>query len=185
MPSGSVSGYVREPDLSIQIGLFGLRFAALLGVAGPAGGYGFYFWVQDSFAFEGMVVFKEQMIPVSQHEDHQLGRPKVHNHRLQLLFCRLLVAAIHKSKRAQHEARELQIEQDLRQADLKAVLAKLEHDMCLLEERMPSEEAEALKHAKDMRYLSWRQQQLDICLLSISPFFPKHLSHVLASSQKR
>lgn len=94
----------------------------------------------------------------------QLGQPKVRSHRLQLLFCRPLVAAIHKSKRAQHEARELQIEQELRQADLKAVLAKLEQDMCMLEERMPSEEAEALKHAKDMRYLSWRQQQLDICL---------------------
>lgn len=97
------------------------------------------------------------------------------------------MAAINKSKRAEHEARELQIDQELRQADLKAVLAKLEHEMRLLEERMPSEAAEALKHAKDMKYLSWRQQQLDICLQypSISPVFPKHLPHVLASSQKR
>lgn len=132
-----------------------------------------------------MVVFKEQ-IPVSQHENHQLDRPKVHSHRL-FLFCRPLMAAINKSKRAEHEARELQIDQELRQADLKAVLAKLEHEMRLLEERMPSEAAEALKHAKDMKYLSWRQQQLDICLQypSISPVFPKHLPHVLASSQKR
>ena len=48
------------------------------------------------------------------------------------------------------------------------VLAKLEGDLVLLKDRIPSEGMQALETAKDMKYLRDRQQHFASCLVCFS-----------------
>ena len=70
------------------------------------------------------------------------------------------MADIQKAKRIRAEEQEMEIERNLREADLKAVLAKLDKDLGVLSERAASSHSEAMKHAQDLKYLRGRQKQL-------------------------
>lgn len=80
--------------------------------------------------------------------------------------CRPFVAQIQKAQRIQKDARDQEIEKNLRQADVQSVLAKLESDIKTLKDRAPSEAQAAFKHAKDLKYVQERQKILDSSRLS-------------------
>ena len=71
------------------------------------------------------------------------------------------MAQVEKNTRLAKEAQNAQLERNLRQADFQAVLAKLESDIKVLESFKPNSHEEALKHAKDMKYLRDRQATLE------------------------
>lgn len=65
------------------------------------------------------------------------------------------------ARTAKEEADE-KLAQEIREADLKQIMAKLEGDLVLLKDRIPSEAKQALETAKDMKYLRDRQQHFAI-----------------------
>lgn len=82
-----------------------------------------------------------------------------------------------KLQRLEKEAADQKLEQDLRSADFRAVLAKVEADLKLLMERKAKDGAAELKTAKDMKFLRDRQQtpgtithQSLLCGLTLSFF---------------
>ena len=68
------------------------------------------------------------------------------------------------ARTAKEEADE-KLAQEIREADLKQIMAKLEGDLVLLKDRIPSEAKQALETAKDMKYLRDRQQHFAISLV--------------------
>lgn len=69
------------------------------------------------------------------------------------------MARLQSAQRIQKEAQDAQLEKDLRQADLKAVLAKVESDFKVLKEHLlPGDNRVALKNARDLKYLRDRQR---------------------------
>lgn len=83
---------------------------------------------------------------------HGLGRP--------------FVASVQSSRRIEKEAKESEAEKNLREADCKSALLKIEADMAMLKGYFPDETEAALKNAKDLKYLRDRQQ---ILVLNCSP----------------
>lgn len=78
----------------------------------------------------------------------------------QLFLDRPFLAEIEKSKRAEAEAKESEMEANLRKADLQSIQAKLDNDFTMLREREASKQSESVKHAKDLKYLAERQLRL-------------------------
>ena len=73
---------------------------------------------------------------------------------------RPFIAQIEKAKRAELEAKESEVEANLRKADLQAICAKLDNDLTMLRARESGKQSESVKHAKDLKYLASRQLQL-------------------------
>ena len=60
------------------------------------------------------------------------------------------------------EQEDLKLAEDLRAADAKQVMAKIESDMAKLQERIPDDLAAAQETAKDLKYLRDRQETLAV-----------------------
>ncbi|CAK9009367.1 Uncharacterized protein SCF082_LOCUS10261 [Durusdinium trenchii] len=70
---------------------------------------------------------------------------------------RPFIARIEKAQRLAKEAQEQEVEKSIRQADVKAVLAKLQSDLEVLAARLPQDAQTALKNAKDVKYIRDRK----------------------------
>lgn len=79
---------------------------------------------------------------------------------LQLPFVRTYVAKIEQTTRLEKEAHEEELAANLRAAEFKHLVAKLDADMKVLESRDSSSPSQAVETAKDLKYLWERQMKL-------------------------
>lgn len=61
------------------------------------------------------------------------------------------------------EQEDLKLASDLRAADGKQVIAKIENDLRLLQDLIPDDLSQAQSTAKDLKYLRDRQETLGYC----------------------
>mgnify|MGYP000462367847 CR=1 FL=1 len=61
------------------------------------------------------------------------------------------------------EQEDLKLASDLRAADGKQVIAKIENDLRLLQDLIPDDLSQAQSRAKDLKYLRDRQETLGYC----------------------
>ena len=60
------------------------------------------------------------------------------------------------------EETETRLAEELRAAEAKQVMTKLQSDMALLKERVPDERVQAQNTARDIKYLRDRQMRFDL-----------------------
>ena len=73
---------------------------------------------------------------------------------------RPFAARVETAVRQKKEEHQAELQQNLRQADLAQLLAKLESDFAILDSVVPKASQEAELHALDMKYLRDRQERL-------------------------
>ena len=73
---------------------------------------------------------------------------------------RPFVSQIENATKLAKEKQDEELATSLREADFRQVITKLESDLRTLEDRKPNSEMEAIKNAKDMKYLRDRQKNL-------------------------
>lgn len=73
---------------------------------------------------------------------------------------RPFVSQIENATKLAKEKQDEELAASLREADFRQVIAKLESDLRTLENRKPNSTTEAIKTAKDMKYLRDRQKNL-------------------------
>jgi len=71
-------------------------------------------------------------------------------------------ARVEQAARTAKEETETRIAEELRAAEAKQVMTKLQSDMSMLKERIPDERVQAQNTAKDIKYLRDRQMRLDL-----------------------
>ena len=81
--------------------------------------------------------------------------------------------------RSREEEREMELERNARVADLEVVLAKLERDTQVLQQRLSAAGSEAERHAKDLQYLRQRQKTL----VKLESFYFHHLFSISVTQQ--
>lgn len=80
-----------------------------------------------------------------------------------LLAVRPYVAKVEQAARIAKEQEDLKLASDLRAADGKQVIAKIENDLRLLQDLIPDDLSQAQSTAKDLKYLRDRQETLGYC----------------------
>ena len=75
-------------------------------------------------------------------------------------FGRPFVARVEKAQRDARESKEQELERNAREADFKSIMAKIESDMEILENRFSDKGESALAHARDLKYIRDRQKSL-------------------------
>lgn len=74
--------------------------------------------------------------------------------------CRPFIAEIEVASKSEKDQKELELAKNVRQADLKQLLARIENDFSTLKARCASEDTQAMQTAKDMKYMRERQMML-------------------------
>lgn len=74
-------------------------------------------------------------------------------------LCRPFIARMEATCRADKEEKATKLAENLRQADLQQLVAKLENDIALLRSLKPQADQIAKDHALDMKYLQDRQRR--------------------------
>ncbi|CAK9057903.1 Uncharacterized protein SCF082_LOCUS30979 [Durusdinium trenchii] len=69
------------------------------------------------------------------------------------------VARVEKAQRDARESKEQELERNAREADFKSIMAKIESDMEILENRFSDKGESALAHARDLKYIRDRQKK--------------------------
>lgn len=80
-----------------------------------------------------------------------------------LCLLRPYVAKVEQAARIAKEQEDLKLTSELRAADGKQVVAKIENDLRLLQDLIPDDLSQALSTAKDLKYLRDRQETLGYC----------------------
>jgi hypothetical protein len=70
---------------------------------------------------------------------------------------------VEQAARIAKEQEDLKLASDLRAADGKQVIAKIENDLRLLQDLIPDDLSQAQSTAKDLKYLRDRQETLGYC----------------------